>query len=225
MLQNRGLYFCRSDLMGDPFEGYLTRPRTEREDEYVRIMMQRVSKTNPNYSEAQARTTFRNMLQIGPRIRNELFLNCWHMNEEESIAMWKLYASRDNSICIQSTYLRLANLLPEECFLGTVRYINYATDFIDWDNGLNYIVHKRRGFEHERELRAVIWNNANIRGKFALYEGQGLIVPINTDALIESIYVSPDAEPILHEIVEALSRTYGVRGQVYMSRANAPPDY
>lgn len=44
--------------------------------------------------------------------RNEfpknLFVNCWNMNENESDAMWKVYASNDKGIAIQSS---LGNLI------------------------------------------------------------------------------------------------------------------
>jgi hypothetical protein len=35
MLQTHALYFSRCDLMGDPFEGYATRPQPRYEEEFV----------------------------------------------------------------------------------------------------------------------------------------------------------------------------------------------
>jgi hypothetical protein len=147
------------------------------------------------------------------------------MNEEESIAMWKLYAAREDSICIQSTYKKLSALLPEQCFLGMVRYINYSRDVIDFSNSLNFITHKRTGFEHERELRAVIWRVDQIKDVFSSLDDKGLVVPIENDALIERVYLSPDADSILETIVGNLNRTYGVSAPIHKSQANAPPDY
>jgi hypothetical protein len=116
------------------------------------------------------------------------------MNEFESLAMWKLYAAHHESVCIQSTYEKLARLLPEQCFLGTVNYIDYSSQFIDLDNALNYIVHKRKGFDHERELRAVLWTGADdTRDAFISIGGKGLLVPIDIGKLIETIFISPDS--------------------------------
>src|SRR4029078_7222575 len=99
---------------------------------------------------------FKTLIELPEKSRKEMFVNCWHMNEAESSAMWKLHTSQDESICLRSTYEPLADLLPHECMLGQVKDINDMTDTIDMGNMLNYIVHKRKSFEHEREVRAVV---------------------------------------------------------------------
>lgn len=35
LLQKKALYFARSDLLGDPFEGYYTKPMAQLEDAFV----------------------------------------------------------------------------------------------------------------------------------------------------------------------------------------------
>ena len=35
-------------------------------------------------------------------------VNCWHINEHESAAMWDLYLKSNEGIAIQSTYQKLA---------------------------------------------------------------------------------------------------------------------
>jgi hypothetical protein len=42
-------------------------------------------------------------------------------------------------------------------FVGEVNYIDYDTQFFNAGQMLNYIVHKRLSFSHERELRAIFW--------------------------------------------------------------------
>jgi hypothetical protein len=222
LLQKRALYFCRSDLMGDPFEGYSTRPRPALEEEFVRSLM---SDPQNSLTEADARRHFRLIMGIGPSLRKDLFLNCWHMNEEESFAMWKIYASRNDSVCIQSRFLKLHSLLPDYCFLGVVRYIDYDTDYIDWTNSLNYIVHKRQTFAHERELRSVIWAVQHLQDKLKFVENRGIEVPIDPNALVETIFLSPDSEPILQDVVSGLLQTYGITAPVVRSQVNAPPDW
>ena len=64
--------------------------------------------------------------------RGEAFISCWHANKHESQAMWKLYTSMNDSICIRSMYKRLWDCLPEkECYLGEVKYIDYDLDAFD----------------------------------------------------------------------------------------------
>src|SRR4029079_16402405 len=35
-LQNKALYFCRCDLLGDPYEGHLPKPNLDMEDDFVK---------------------------------------------------------------------------------------------------------------------------------------------------------------------------------------------
>jgi hypothetical protein len=153
-----------------------------------------------------------------------MFVNCWHMNERESIYMWKFYGAHRESIGVQSTYRKLAYLLPHDAFVGAVKYIDYDTDYIDVTFAFNYIMHKRKSFEHERELRAVIWP-PSVKKPFDSMDGQGLIVPIDPNKLIENIFVSPDSEHILQDVILQLARTYGVSASVHKSDVNAAPTY
>jgi len=41
--------------------------------------------------------------------------------------------------------------------IGEVNYINYETQGFAISNAMNFIMHKRLSFAHERELRAIFW--------------------------------------------------------------------
>jgi hypothetical protein len=157
MLQNKSLCFCRSDQLGDPFEGHYTRANASAEDLVVKHHIANQGYGEGPEMEKSLRAGYRMMLSAVHDDKTKTFVNCWHMNERESLAMWKLYAGHQEAICIQSRFSSLENLLPEECFLGGVNYIDYETSIIDATNSLNFIVHKRASFSHEREVRAVIW--------------------------------------------------------------------
>ncbi len=87
-------------------------------------------------------------------------VNCWHMNEHESAAMWKLYLKSDEGIAVQSTYNKLLNSMHDSndfmLLVGAVNYIDYNKEVIPFGNAFYPYIHKRKSFEHERELRAVI---------------------------------------------------------------------
>jgi hypothetical protein len=161
MLQRRALYFARSDRLGDPFEGYYTEALIKHADYIVSAMLKQgieqghTDDTPTNRAKMHQVLTM--MLRAAVSMRPQLFVNCWHMNEVESAAMWKLYTSNDEAICIKSTFSKLANALPEQTFCGAVRYIDFKTDLIDPGSSLEFIMHKRLSFAHEREVRAVIW--------------------------------------------------------------------
>jgi hypothetical protein len=221
MLQRGALYFSRSDLMGDPFEGHYSKITALSEDSFVAAQM-----TNPIFAEMGEPVHRRNFRKIIANVKTEklgLFVNCWHMNESESWAMWKLYASQDEAICIQSTFSTLRQLLPDNAFLGTVKYIDYDREYINITDAFQYIVHKRKSFEHERELRAVIWKHLS-EGIGRVGDG-GMIVPIDLNHLVSNIFISPSATSMFDEVVRGLVSSYKLDAPVHHSRVNEGPDY
>jgi hypothetical protein len=79
------------------------------------------------------------------------------MSDYESAAMWKLYL-RDHGVAIQTTFQALtASLASEEDgYVGLVKYIDFQTALIPENNAFWPFVHKRRSFDFEHEVRAVI---------------------------------------------------------------------
>src|SRR5262245_61926723 len=178
MIQRNALYFRRSDLMGDPFEGHYTKAIADQEEEYIRTLESNTAVMSVPYAIDTAREVFRaNTINLPKQLKEKYFVNCWHMNEEESAAMWKLYTSQNESICIRSKYKTLGGLLPEESLFGIVQYIDYRKDRFDTNDLWNYIIHKRKSFEHEREIRAAIFYNETC--PFESVGGRGLVVPID----------------------------------------------
>lgn len=225
MIQRDALFFCRSDSLGDPFEGHYTKVIADQEEEHIKTLQannQFAAIPAAVHAVEMAREVFRvNTLELPKQLKQKYFVSCWHMNEEESPAMWKLYTSQNESICIRSKYKTLANLLPEESLLGCVEYINYHRDSFDTTEMWSYIIHKRKSFEHEREIRAAIY-----RGEacpFEAVDGKGLVVPINVAELIEEIFVSPTAQSPLSEVVTGLAEKYGLSARVLESRVNQEP--
>jgi hypothetical protein len=228
LLQNSALYFSRSDKMDDPFEGYFTRRTIDKtvEDAFVRALLDAPHMTfDPSEPdpEKKARDVFRLVHDAALKMRPDLYLNCWHMNEEESLAMWKLYAAHQDSLCIRSTYQRLFEVLPTECLVGEVNYIDYNKSFIAWGNSLNYIVHKRHSFAHERELRAVIWRGTPENRPPP--ETSGLTIQVDLNAFVDAVYLSPVSDPLLESVVNGLIKSFGLKATLHKSRVNDPPDY
>jgi hypothetical protein len=235
MLQEKALFFTRSDFLGDPYEGHYTEAMSIVEEHHVAMVL---GGEKNSLQEAATRENFRQIRERVAEMKRHLFVNCWHMIEAESSAMWKLYTSHHQSVCIKSNYRLLADLLPDSCKLGCVRYIDYRTDLISPGNALNYITCKRRSFEHERELRAVIWdiegvNDANgvsrpkFFGKstFRSDEEIGKVVPIAVEKLITSVLVSPDSDDLLLDVVQKACDHYELQARVIKSGVNAPPPY
>jgi hypothetical protein len=234
MLQKNALFFARADQLGDPYEGHYTEPYVESLNRF----MQELTKNPSNrMDEQQAREFATRVLTNHLTIKKEAFVNCWHMNEEESAAMWKLYTSHHQSVCVRSTYRQLAEQLPGSCKLGQIKYVDYRQAMIPSSNVLNFINYKRRSYAHERELRAVIWSKEteNVQGETRpLFRGQtvcrsgeeiGKVVPVDLQNLISGVLVSPSSDDNFREIVQGLCDVYGLAVEVLMSGANAPPAF
>lgn len=209
-LQKNALFFARLDHLGDAYEGYYTKP-------------------HETFASSPAGKTqglpFKTLLKTFVSMRTKYFVNSWHMNEKDSAAMWRLYTSMDESICIASTYADLRDSFPPEVFLGVVRYIDYEQESFSIQNSFNFVMHKRKSYSHEREVRGVVWLfDDAIREKF-LQRENGLIVRLDLGKLIKSVYVCPSATPMFTEVVEGLLKSYGLVVPVLQSEVNAPPPY
>jgi hypothetical protein len=98
---------------------------------------------------------------------------------------------------------------PSTIHLGEIQYINYERDWLPEGNLFYPFVHKRKSFEHEREVRAVF----NDRFQGAFYSGsnpkKGYLVEVLLDDLIETVYVAPTAPDWFRDLVAAVTAKYG----------------
>jgi hypothetical protein len=104
--------------------------------------------------EAHAATAARRGRDFVGSLRKHFYVSCWHMSHAESLAMWKVYTSMRDSICIRSTYQELWRCLPaKNCFMGRVRYRDYDLDSFEFGNVFNLLMHKRSSFAYEQGPR------------------------------------------------------------------------
>lgn len=118
------------------------------------------------------------LAQGGVSDRKNTCISCWHCNEFESEAMWKLYSvNTTNAVAIQTTCQRLYKALGEDPYIdiGKVKYIDYRKQFSNV--GMGAFWYKRKSFEHEREMRVIIRNYENT--------GKGISRSIDLDTLID----------------------------------------
>jgi len=220
LIDSRRLYFSRADKLGDPFEGSWPKMNV--------LARQLVPIEVPEESRAKFAEVMTNMGEINKHWPRYNAINCWHMNEHESAAMWKLYLKSDEGIAIQSTYKKLKRSLidEEKILLGVVKYIDYETASIAADNLLSPFVHKRKSYEHEQEVRALVikWPTGGQGFDFGsdTIVG-GLKIKIDIETLIERIYVAPSAQDWFAELVAAVVSRYGYNFKVEHSRLSEKP--
>ena len=210
-LEESGLLFTRADLLVDRFEGTMSKPLFDYLERH----------SDPEQHAGLLRLT-----------KGWSFVNCWHMNDCESAAMWKLYSTSNESVCMQTTYERLRTALAEDVYIGVVNYISYERDKIPPGNVFWPLVHKRKSFEHERELRAV-WSDIQSVSSVGPAVSSGYEYQpsprevvwkrVNLASLIENVFVSPTARPWFIELVKKTLGTFHIDIAVKPSDLGAEP--
>jgi hypothetical protein len=150
------------------------------------------------------------------------------MNEHESEAMWRLYAKSNEAVAVTSTYARLVEALPHDVFIGVVQYIDYEKDRLPEGNSFYPFMHKRKSFEHEREVRTIIQELPSENGSISVGKPNpscGQVVQITPGDLIESVYVAPTASAWFRDLVERISRKYEQPWAVHRSLLDSEPVY
>ncbi len=225
LLQKQELYFCPQSAFSDPYEG--ARPK---QLSFENIIQTEFSKEG---LDAAAKSL---QLEIGiasaKRIAGRTFVNCWHCSPHESEAMWKLYSSSGDSICIKTTNARLKSVLPVGVSTGLVQYIDFET-YRPSESPVSYSppFFKRLAFEHEKEFRAVIYDltsddaNENMLAEMRQPNLRGKFIPIDIKQLIESVYINPSAPAWFVESVSSLTTRYGFGFNVLQSDLLRSPTY
>ncbi len=242
-LSNSALYFTRMDLLDDAFEG-----------SFPKYIHPRLPPKNLGYTEIYPndyKSHFKELIQVTRKFdgllskiskanRKFAFINSWHVNESESAAMWRLYLKSSEGIVFQSTFGRLSESFvhKEKVALGLIKYVDDYTkeDFKDFDDFNLYLLQfpfmfKRKCFEYEKELRAIVLTEPlSEKTKNAYYTKlvvrdmpKGLDVLVNLNTLVERVYVSPTAEEWFEQLVRSVIDKYGFTIDVKPSSlADAP---
>jgi hypothetical protein len=234
LLQRQALFFARADKLDDQYEGYYTRADAAAIVDRFGSLRGQIRMCSPMIEEHIIHQRIEEIFTYFRKMRTRFFVNCWHMNEEESSAMWKLYTTQNEGICVTSTFLKLRNALPSAAYLGIVKYIDYKRDFVNPDIhgidinasiALKLIMHKRQSYEHEREARAVIWAERETFTKDLAQANDGYIIPVDLSKVLDAVYLSPNSPPMLVEIVTDLLKKYRLDAPVRQSEVNARPAY
>jgi len=220
MLTSNQLHFPRADRLGDPFEGSWPKPNVEQRTG----MFEQLGVKDPEAASGA-------MSDLARRLRKYIYVSCWHAGVDESAAMWKIYAESGKGIAIQTTFKRLYDVLhavPRKIFLGKVQYLDYQHDYTPWVGALSPYMRKRKSFEHEQEIRAIIQNapeSWGLSSSDAADEGteEGLTISVSLHDLIETVYVAPQSPGWFHVLVDRTCRKYDLSKPVRQSTLDEDP--
>ena len=230
-LETESLYFARANTFGDPYEGSWTILNKIAQQQQFQQIIADQERNNPDLkgknTPGKLQQTFKNATHLG---RESTYINCWHSGETESAAMWNLYGTTAGSIVIQSTYKKLMDALPDHVYMGMVQYKDYKS-FEDWipaGNMMHPFLHKRKEFEYEKEVRALIMNIKGLskqRKENGDYKPRGIQVDIDIDKVVETIRAQPTTPAWARRAIEKLLERYGWGMKVKQSQIDSEPIY
>lgn len=217
LISTKTLFLSRADRLDDPFEGSYSKANIQlRPTVYKHVPKNSFDKMNEQMSN------------FARWIRQWTFISCWHMSDDESAAMWKLYTKTNEGVAIQTSYENLVNALPEFVYVGLVQYIDYKKDWLPEGNSFYPFMHKRKSFAHENEIRAI--HQKYPTSKKGILVGDqndqdGISVDVNLTLLIDKVYVAPTASTWYRNLIEEVLKKFEINIEVKLSNLDEKPVY
>ena len=199
LLETESLYFSNIDSLNDPFEGSFSKI-----NEVFRPLIHKSEELTPEMITEKVK-----------ELRKTVYVNCWHMNDYESAAMWELYSKSNEAVCIQSSYESYQAEMAGRADVGVIQYINYDVEYIPEHDPYLAFLYKRKSFEHEHEIRGLLRRECGF--------GLGLEIPVDVAALVHRVYVSPSAPKWFFKLVEKMVKRYGYSFEVCQSSLSEEP--
>ncbi len=200
LIKKNALYFARADQFKDPLEGTYPKGAT--------ILFSALKMKN-----------LYEFLSKAESLRKSVAANCWHINDAESLDMWRRYTENGQGVVVRSTLYRLKKSTSSHTsdLIRTVkiRYITFSKAVLPPILGLPFEF-KDIDYLKERELRCIIYRQNAITEK-------GIPVSVDIDTLIGAIYISPFATNDFQDSVRATMEKYSIAKQVFRSRFKSQP--
>jgi hypothetical protein len=203
LLETGALWFARADTFEDTHEGLLP---------------------------LKTRQEWANLSKWLSGQRAKTYVSCWHSNDYESVGMWKAYLGGEPGVVVETDIGKLKASLssyPEVIYFGAVKYIDFTKDELEgWQrspNILHPIMHKRRFFAYEREIRAVINTMSDTSLQAANKGEMGIPVSVNLSDLIRRVRTATGSGGWFVRLVEAVVKRYGLSVPVIRSEIDELP--
>ncbi|OCL91071.1 DUF2971 domain-containing protein [Aliarcobacter thereius] len=206
LLSNRALYFTSASKFNDTYEFYIPKVYTEesknksienmkKKFENTKKLIEKNKMINPNGyydviksmdKELELYIYNKNNCNIEKEVRKKFGVSCWHINEYENEALWKIYTNQGQGIAIETSVEKLEQSLQfhRKITFDKVRYEDFNTSIFEKNHENYWLYIKRKAFEYENEFRAVALLDEN-------YFEKGCYINSDLDILIEKIHIAP----------------------------------
>jgi hypothetical protein len=241
ILKESALFFCRADKFSDPFECAI--PKREAEYRFsernFRMIEAVFGRYNSVFDKSKARKESQKMAEIHKKVKYATTINCWHINDHESDAMWQLYLKNNEGVAIRTTVQHLIEALSQvkqNIGISKVRYIDYENgiwfDEKEYPAARNYnllipLIHKRKEFTHESELRLYCHDRTREESGYweSLDNQIGELITIDVKKLVQTVVFHPTADEHVKNKIIAISRRYGFEFKFEESKMSNMPTY
>jgi hypothetical protein len=236
LLESDNLFFTPLETYQntDPFEGYIPKVAFEA---YAKIFAPEIKdlciayeefKSRPDQNPEQLALLSKmkdGIDRLNEKTRNTfktiskgITVNCWHANECESEAMWKLYSDNGKGIAVKTSVSSLVKSIQhfqQDILIqvGAVKYFDFNDNQINpkdcvIDGHLSPLL-KRSSFSHENEVRLFTVPKIN-SDNVNTFKSEPEFIKALALQLIEEVYISPFAgEPFISS-VKAICNKYSI---------------
>lgn len=226
LLRDRSIYFARLDHLGDVWEGAKGARKNKPlwDDHYLRFFQEAIRNPPEGYKceksdeeiKAEANRLLEELELGSSHELRTTYISCWHENESESEALWRLYCPPSSAgVAVRTTFgdLKLAFDEDLSVSIGRVRYVDFRSQFASVNDS---IFRKRKSLQHEREVRAVTHERSAI-------ELLGVTRAVDLCALVKEVIVSPFAPTWLEPLLGDILVRYDVRIPIRSSELLSEP--
>jgi len=191
LIQNRKIYCSRGDKFNDIFEGsYPDKNKTLFEGEFN-----------------------------GQDWKKFIVISCWHKNQYESDAMWRLYGLAEQGVAIVTSKELLNGVADDHgSYVQDVEYIDFRDDEADIKIPTDVFHYKRKAFEFESEIRMIKAKyphtgfagnmpNNSIPIQEHEFPSEGKLIEVDLNKFISKIIISPYSQPWFYDVVKNMTES------------------
>lgn len=240
MLQNSSLYFRRTDLMSDPYEGHPPITYLQEELEDLRNRRESINEIlSPDGVDAPLPPAQPgDVLEPFEHFRRCYYINCWHENDHESVAMWKLFLSSGNGVAIKTNFETIYSAIKDSNEFkvsgGRMNYEDYEEFDFDVSNIISAHTMKQQEYNYENEIRFSLYSPPPTEeeehgpGDSVNYQydnqEKGIPIELKFEELIDEVRISPYSPSWVDvEYWEDLLKKYCIDITVSESVVTVPP--
>ena len=223
LLHKEALFFCRLDILEDKFEGLTTDQNWKsRRNDYWELVHNGFFKKES--SEVDIEQFIIDDYEFQKRLKSIRIVNCWNKFEEESVALWKIYAENGKGILVSSSRNCIMESLEkshEIIHMSEISYIDFEKDEMPDGGDIYPVIHKQKAFKYEKEIRLIHevesepgfvhdWTKeTNFEGRY---------INVNLDVLIHEIIIGPYSPKWTYDLISDFCNKYGLSKSVRFSK-------